>query len=296
VVFATGEIKLPGGPGAPVVAVGPVDGLRGKLTLVGDYIVQHRKTLAGARMTVVLPATTPDGRSLASAEASTLTRLQAEATDAGAAIVCALAILVGAWTTLVHAPIDLAWAPVKTAAAATRALAPAPEDATPQRARYDSATDEMRLLGACYDEQREPLVIGGETLLMRVTARDALPYASKLRPPRIFIASVSRAADPVILDADHFRAQSGAPPSDATLDLKVAVPIEPVEDEVRMFVVATRDQSLELTALQDELRRHLQGLSGAAVLTTTQSFLQDRAGAVIDYQFRVTNEKGLCPT
>ncbi|MGD0721705.1 MAG: hypothetical protein ABR970_11755 [Roseiarcus sp.] len=331
VVFATGEIKLPGGPGAPVVAVGPVDGLRGKLTLVGDYIVQHRKTLAGARMTVVLPATTPDGRSLASAEASTLTRLQAEATDAGAAIdfvfadtldgveaalgpfamheivtparalaigaaVCALAILAGAWTTLVHAPIDLAWAPVKTAAAATRALAPAPEDATPQRARYDSATDEMRLLGACYDEQREPLVIGGETLLMRVTARDALPYASKLRPPRIFIASVSRAADPVILDADHFRAQSGAPPSDATLDLKVAVPIEPVEDEVRMFVVATRDQSLELTALQDELRRHLQGLSGAAVLTTTQSFLQDRAGAVIDYQFRVTNEKGLCPT
>ncbi|MGA2043098.1 MAG: hypothetical protein ABSG83_06965 [Roseiarcus sp.] len=332
VVFATGEIKLPGGPGAPVVAVGPVDGLRGKLTLVGDYIVQHRKTLAGARMTVVLPATTPEGRSLASAEASTLARLQAEATDAGAAIdfvfadtldgveaalgpfamreivtparalgiaaaACALAILVGAWTTLIHAPIDLAWAPVKTAASATRALAPAAEDATPQRARYDSATENWRLLGPCYDEQHEPLVIGGETLLIRVTAQDALPYASKLRPPRIFIASVSRAADPVILDAEHFfLPQNGALPSEAMIDLKLAVPIEPVEDEVEMFVVATRDQGLELTALQEELRRHLQGLSGAAVLTTTQSFLQDRAGAEVDYHFRVTNEKGRCPT
>ena len=86
VVFATGEIKLPGGPGAPAVAVGPVDGLRGKLMLVGDYIVQHRKALAGARMTVVLPSTTPDGRSLAAAEASTLERLKTEATDAGAAL------------------------------------------------------------------------------------------------------------------------------------------------------------------------------------------------------------------
>jgi hypothetical protein len=66
----------PAGPARRSVAVGPVDGLRGKLMLVGDYIVQHRKALAGARMTVVLPATTPDGRSLAAAEASTLERLK----------------------------------------------------------------------------------------------------------------------------------------------------------------------------------------------------------------------------
>jgi hypothetical protein len=331
VVFATGEIKLPGGPGAPVVGVGPVDGLRGKLTLVGDYIVQHRKTLAGGRLTVVLPTTTPDGRPLAAAEAATLARLKTEATDAGAAIefvfadtldgvetalgpfamheivtparalgiaavVIALAVMLAGWMALVHAPIELAWAPVRTAAAATRALSLDGEDSAPQRARYDSATDKLRLLGACYDEQRQPLVIGGETLLMRVTARDALPFASALRPPRLFIASVSRAADPVILDADHFRPTNAAPLSDARLDLMTAVPIEPVEDEVRLFVVATRDPGLELTALQDELRKHLQGLSGAAVLTTTESFLQDRLGAVIEYQFKVSNDKGLCPT
>jgi hypothetical protein len=329
VVFATGEIKLPGGPGAPIVAVGPVDGLRGKLMLVGDYIVQHRKTLAGARMTVVLPATTPDGRSLAAAEASTLQRLKVEASDAGAALdfvfadkldgveaalgpfamheivtprraiaiaaaVCALAIVVAGWTALTHAPIELAWAPV-TAAAQTRGIHVDGEDTTPQRARYDSATDKLQLLSSCFDEQRQPLVIGGETLLMRVTARDGVPFASRLRPPRIFIAAVSRAADPVILDADHFHPLNTPAASDATLDLMTAIPIEPVEDEVRLFVVATRDPAIELSALQDDLRKHLQGLSGAAVLTTTESFLQDRLGAEIEYQFKVTNDRSLCP-
>jgi hypothetical protein len=331
VVFATGEIKLPGGPGAPVVAVGPVDGLRGKLMLVGDYIVQHRKALAGARLTVVLPSTTPDGRSLAAAEAATLARLKGEAIDAGAAIdfvfadtldgveaalgpfamseivtparaiglaaaVCALAVLFAGWTALTHAPIELAWAPVETGGAMTRGIRVDNGDTTPQRARYDSATDKLQLLAPCFDDQRQPLVVGGETLLMRVTARDGLPFASKLRPPRIFIAAVSRAADPVILDADHFRPLNNAPISDAMLDLMTAIPIEPVEDEVRLFVVATRDQKIELSALQDDLRKHLQGLSGAAVLTTTESFLQDRLGAEIEYQFKVTNDKGLCPT
>ena len=329
VVFATGEIKLPGGPGAPVVAVGPVDGLRGKLMLVGDYIVQHRKALAGARLTVVLPATTPDGRSLETVEATTLARLRGEATDAGAtlafvfadtldgveaalgpfamreivtparaialaAAICMFSLLFAGWTTLTHAPIELAWAPVATAAGQTRALHIDGVDATPQRARYDSATDKLQLLGPCFDEQRQPLVVGGETLLMRVTARDALPYASKFRPPRLFIASVSRAADPVILNADHFRPQTSAPASDATLDFMTAIPIEPVEDEVRLFVVATRDQNVEISALQEDLRQHLRGLSGAAVLTTTESFLQDRLGAEIEYQFKVTNDKGLC--
>lgn len=331
VVFATGEIRLPSGPGAPAVAVGPVDGLRGKLMLVGDYIVQHRKALAGARLTVVLPSATPEGRSLATAEAATLERLKSAASEAGANLdfvftdtldgveaalgpfamreivtparalgaalaVCALALLFAGWTALTHAPIELAWAPVATAEGASGAIRVDDADATPRRARYDSATDKLQLLGSCFDEQRQPLVIGGETLLMRVTARDALPFASKLRPPRIFIASVSRAADPVILDADHFRSLNGAPISDATLDLMTAIPIEPVEDEVRLFVVATRDASVEISALQEDLRKHLQGLSGAAVLTTTASFLQDRLGAEIEYQFKVTNDRGLCPT
>ena len=55
------------------------------------------------------------------------------------------------------------------------------------------------------------------------------------------------------------------------------------------------DPKIEITALQDDLRKHLQGLSGAAVLTTTESFLQDRLGAEIEYQFKVTNDKAQCP-
>jgi len=212
----------------------------------------------------------------------------------GVPLCLALALLVAGWTALTHAAIDLAWAPVATAEGASRAIGVDNHDTTPQRARYDSATDKLQLLGSCFDEQRQPLVIGGETLLMRVTARDALPFASKLRAPRIFIASVSRAADPVILDADHFRSLNSAPISDATLDLLTAIPIEPVEDEVRLFVVATRDPTVEISALQEDLRKHLQGLSGAAVLTTTASFLQDRLGAEIEYQFKVTNDRRLC--
>ena len=34
-------------------------------------------------------------------------------------------------------------------------------------------------------------------------------------------------------------------------DLTAAIPIEPVEDEVRIFVVATRDPNVDVTALQD---------------------------------------------
>jgi len=47
--------------------------------------------------------------------------------------------------------------------------------------------------------------------VLRVRAEDGLPYASRVRPMRLFIASVSRNADPVILDAAHFRSlQPGA--------------------------------------------------------------------------------------
>ncbi|MGD0639602.1 MAG: hypothetical protein ABSC22_02550 [Roseiarcus sp.] len=325
VVFATGEILLPSAPGAPPVAIGPVGGLRGKLSLVGDYIVQHRQALEGKRLIVVLPASATDGRSLAAAEATTLDRLAREARAAGAqlefvfadtldaveaalgpfamreivtparatglaaALVLVLA-LVGGWIALTRAPIELAFEPV--AALPTRGL----DDAAPQRARYDAASDKLQLLGPCFDDQRQPVVIGGETLVMRVSARDAMPLASRLRAPRLFIASVSRAADPVILDAEHFRSLVGAPPPDSAFDLTAAIPIEPVEDEVRLFVVATRDPSLDITALQEALRKDLQGLSGAAVLTTTTSFLADRVGAEIEYQFKVTNDPHACPS
>ncbi|MBV8473158.1 MAG: hypothetical protein JO107_16900 [Hyphomicrobiales bacterium] len=325
VVFATGEILLPSGPGALTVMIGPVDGLRGKLSLIGDYIVQHRQALEGKRLIVVLPAAAIDGRPLPEAEAATLERLSAEARAAAtrldfifagalddveaalgpfamrelltparaaalAATLFAAALLGGALLALQRAPIVLAFEPV--AAAAT----PRPDDAAPQRARYDLASDKLQMLGPCFDDQRQPIVLGGETLIIRVKARDALPFASHLRAPRLFIASVSRAADPVILDAEHFRSLVREPHDASTIDMTAAIPIEPIEDEVRLFVVATRDPSLEITALQEALRKTLQGLSGAAVLTTTTNFLADRIGAEIEYQFKVANDPHACPS
>ena len=324
VVFATGEILLPSGPGAPSVGIGPVGGLRGKLSLVGDYIVQHRKALEGKRLIVVLPAAATDGRGLAAAEATTLERLSAEARTAGArlefvfadtldgveaalgpfamreivtprrvaglgAALLVAGALAGAVIALQHAPVVLAFEPV--AGAGSR-----PDDAAPQRARYDSATDKLQMLGPCFDDQRQPTVIGGETLVVRIGARDALPLASRLRAPRLFIASVSRSADPVILDAEHFHSLLRAPSNGSTIDLTAAIPIEPIEDEVRLFVVATRDPSIEITDLQEALRKTLQGLTGAAVLTTTTNFLADRIGAEIEYQFKVTNDPHACPS
>ncbi|HEY1942561.1 MAG TPA: hypothetical protein VGH40_10610 [Roseiarcus sp.] len=325
VIFATGEILLPSAPGGLAVAIGPVGGLRGKLSLVGDYIVQHRQALEDKRLVVVLPATTIDGRPLAEAEAATLARLSAEAREARArldfvfadaldgveatlgpfamreiltparaaclaATLLVAALVGGAFLTLERAPIALAFEPV--AAAAT----PGPDDAAPQRARYDSASDKLEMLGPCFDDQRQPIVVGGETLVVRVSARDALPFASRLRAPRLFIASVSRAADPVILDAQHFRSLVQAPRDDATIDMTAAIPIEPIEDEVRLFVVATRDPSIEITEVQEALRKTLKGLSGAAVLTTTTNFLADRLGQEIEYQFKVTNDPHACPS
>jgi hypothetical protein len=325
VVFATGEILLPSAPGAPAVAIGPVGGVRGKLSLVGDYIAQHRQALEGKRMFVVLPAVATDGRALGAAESATLDRLAAEARGAGArlefvfadsldgveaalgpfamgeivtparaaglaAALGFLVLLAGGWMALTRAPIALAFEPVAAPAAASA------DDAAPQRARYDAASDKLQLLGPCFDDQREPVVVGGETLVMRVSARDALPFASRLRAPRLFIASVSRAADPVILDAEHFRSLVGAKRPDSAFDLTAAIPIEPAEDEVRLFVVATRDPSIAVTGLQEALRKDLQGLSGAAVLTTTTSFLADRLGDEIEYQFKVTNDPHACPS
>ena len=331
-MFATGEIQLPSGPGAPSVAVGPVEGLRGKLLLVGDYIVQHRKALEGARVTVILPAATADGRSPGVTEASILDRLKREAGEAGiklefifadsldgleealgpfalheivtparaiwlAASCAFVAILLSGWIALRNAPIELAWGPVTVVAEGlSRSLASNSEDATPQRARYDAAADKLDLLDPCFDAQRQHLVIGGETLLVRFSARDGLPFASRLRRPRVFIASVSRAADPVILDANQFHQLQTEREPGAVIDLLTMIPIEPVEDEVALFVVATRDPSVEISTLQEQLRKALQGLSGAAVLTTTASFLQDRLGSEIQYQFKVTNDRRACST
>jgi hypothetical protein len=326
-VFATGEILLPTGPGALSVAVGPVGGVRGKLSLVGDYIAQHRQSLDGQRLVVALPATAIDGRPLREAESSVLERLAQEAARAKAKLefvfaatledferplgpfalkeiitprraiglsgmALALVAMIAGGTALVHAPIALAF---EFPAAAGEAP-PNPGDAAPQRARYDPASDKLQLLAPCFDAQREPMIVGGETLIVRVRARDGLPFASRFRPPRLFLASVSRAADPVLLDAAHFR-YVGAPVTgdDAPVTLTAAIPIEPFEDEVRLFVLATRDPTIEVTALQGELRKTLQGLSGAAVLTTTASFLADRVGAEIDYQFKVTNDPHACP-
>lgn len=323
-VFATGEIMLPNTPGAPKVAIGPVGGVRGKLALVGDYIGQHRQALEGQKLIVVLPRDDVDGRPLAESQASILNRLREEAAGAKAelqfifaetldslepalgvfalrefvtrrravGLVAALAGLVllafGAHSVL-NAPVTLAFEPLGAASGTA-------DDSSPQRARYDSASDKLRLLGPCYDAQREPLVIGGETLVLKVRASDSMPLASRVRPPRLFIASVSRAADPVLLDAAHFRTVGSGKPETGTTSLTAAIPIEPIEDEVRIFVVATRDPSVDVTSLQVGLRNALKGLSGPAVLTTTATFLADRLGSEIGYQFKVTNDPQACPT
>jgi hypothetical protein len=322
VIFATGEVVLPSSPGELSVAVAPVGGLRGKLALIGDYIVQHRKLLTGRRLILALPRDALDGRPLAEAEAATLERLAGEAARIGAtfeiayvasldeleptlgpfalpefltpkrAVAGAIAALALAalgfgahWAA--RAPIQLAFAPTSEQA---RSLADA---AAPRRARYDAVTDKLNPLAPCFDAQREPLVVGGETLIFKVNARDGWPWISRWRPARLFVASVSRAADPVILDAARFKTIGAA--AEPGAGLTAAIPVEPVEDEVRLFIIATRDPELDASHLQADLRAVLRGLSGAAVLTTTTSYLADRLGNVIDYQFKVTNDPSACP-
>ncbi len=330
-VFATGEVVLQTGPDAPTVAIGAVDGLRGKLMLVGDYIVQHHAALGGKRIAVVLPAKTVDGRDVRTAEAVMLKRLTDAATDAGAtldiacvdtldalepifghfemreiitrgraALLGSAAMLAGlavsGWLMLAHAPITLRWVALDVDTASARGIQTqaVPDAHWPRRARYDTAADRLNLLPPCYDDQRQPLFVGGETLVLRIAVEDGLPLASRVRPPRIFIASVSRSADPVILDGELFRRTGQLADGASPLDAVTAIPIEPVEDEVRLFVVATRDPRIEASQLLADLRERLKGLSGPAVLAATASFLQDRTSAEIDYQFRVTNDAGLC--
>ncbi len=325
-IFATGEILLPQDPGSlGTVCVGPVDGIRGKLGLVGDYIHQHRATLAGSPVTVLLPKTAVDGRPLAEVESRTIRRLEEAAAAAGVrlsvvhlddlegieplfgpfsaepwisrrkalastAAALAVAAFAGVWTYLAHAPVLLAWVPVGDATARSVGA-----DATPRRAHYRTDLDKLELKPTCFDSQRQPVVVGGETVVMRVTAVDGRPFASLIAPPRFFIASVSRAADPVILDASLFRTTGEAAAKGVLTDAVAAIPIEATEDEIRLFVVATRDQTVSLSQLTDDLRSRLKGLAGASVLTTSAQFLKDRFDGQIDYQFKVTTDAARCP-
>jgi hypothetical protein len=326
VVFATGEILLPQTPDRiGAVAVGPVDGIRGKLGLVGDYLVRHRAQLAGNRVTVVLPAESVDGRPLAEAEARTLGRVREAAKDSGldlaivhadsldalepvfgpfsaeplvsarkaawaGAAAALVAAAVGTWTWLATSPVVLAWAPVEDVQ--VRAMG---AEAAPRRAHYRADIDKLELKATCFDAQRQPVVVGGETVVLRVTAVDARPFASTIAPPRFFIASVSRAADPVILDASLFRTTGDSVAPGVLTDAVAAIPVEATDDEIRLFVVATRDQTVSLSQLTEDLRSRLEGLSGAAVLTTSAQFLKDRFDGQIDYQFKVTTDAARCP-
>jgi hypothetical protein len=321
-VFATGEILPPNAPSGAAAAVGAVSGLRGKLALIGDYLSQHGPALEAQRVVVALPALAEDGRPLEEAERPLLSRLREEAEQArinlvivfadtldaleaalgpftipelltpararaGAAVVGAFAAAFVVWSALAHAPIRLAFAPPAAVGAASA------DEAAPQRARYDAKSDKLQLLGPCFDAQREPLVLGGETLVLKVRAEDGLPFASRVRPMRLFIASVSRNADPVILDAAHFRSMQSEQSQDPN-DLVAAIPIERVEDEVRLFVLATRDPKLAISEVEADLRTALKGLGGASALAATTTFLADRVGAEISYQFRVANDPKAC--
>ena len=321
-VFATGEILPASAPGSASAGVGAVSGMRGKLALIGDYLSRHGPALEGSHVVVALPALAEDGRPLEEAERGLLSRLREEAKTAGikldlvfaetldaiepalgpfiipelltraraltaAGVVAVAAVAIGVWSLLAHAPIRLAFEPPGPPPAA----ASSPDEAAPQRARYDARADKLELLGPCFDAQRQPLVVGGETLVLKVRAEDAVPFASRVRPMRLFIASVSRSADPVILDAAHFRTLGvGTRPG----DLVAAIPIEAVEDEVRLFVLATRDPKLAISEVETALRATLKGISGAAALAATTTFLADRVGSEIAYQFRVTNDPKAC--
>jgi hypothetical protein len=321
-IFATGEI-LPSAPGASAASVGAVSGMRGKLALIGDYIAQHGPALEGQPVVVALPALADDGRPLEEAERGLIARLREQAEDArvkltlifadtldaleaplgpftirelvtprralaAAAAVALLAITAGVWTALAHAPIRLAFVPPLDEDGAKMA-----ESAEPQRARWNKQADQLIPQKPCVDAQHQPLLIGGDALIMRVRAEDGLPFASRVRPIRLFIASVSLNAHPVILDAEHFRVAKSDPNQDPN-ELQAVIPIEKIEDEIRLFVVATRDPKLAISGVESALRSTLQGLTGAAALTATSTFLADRLDAEILYQFRVTTDAQEC--
>ena len=62
----------------------------------------------------------------------------------------------------------------------------------------------------------------------------------------------------------------------------------------RLLVLATRDPNLVISEVETSLRANLHGLTGASALSATTTFLADRVGAEIAYQFRVTNDAKAC--
>ena len=58
--------------------------------------------------------------------------------------------------------------------------------------------------------------------------------------------------------------------------------------------MATRDPRLAISEVESALQSDLKGLTGASALAATTTFLADRVGAEIAYQFRVTNDAKAC--
>lgn len=321
-VFATGALDLSRSASlAAPVAVGPVGGIAGKLAVIGDYIHNHRARLKDQQVVLALPEWDVDGRKTVEAHDRLISRLNrlAEAEGiqlqilplthldglstalgpfrpqirvsprklglaAASAIVIAGAFAI--WSVAEHSPIDLQWDGVATSANA----APAP-----QRAAYDRQDDTFHILAPCMDDQRQPMMKGGETLLIRIRATDRNPFSGIFNPPRYLLISVSRAADPVVMDVEKFRrADQSQTVQKGITEAVAALPIEQINDEIRLFVVATRDRSTGVADLQSELQARLKGLEGASVFTTTASFLNDRFAGILDYQFKVTTDEKAC--
>ena len=285
-VFATGEIVPSTGPGVASARIDPVSGMRGKLALIGDYLSQHALALEGRSVVIALPALAEDGRPLAEAEHGFIARLTAEAEQAriklsfvfadtldaleealgpftvkelvnprqalaAAAVVCAAALTFGLWSLLAHAPIRLAFEPPAPADAA------GPDDAAPQRARYDAKSDKLKLLGPCFDAQREPMVVGGETLVLE-SSRRGRACRSPAACGRCGCSSPRCRAAP-IRSCSTRRISARLDPA-ALRDpgeMVAAIPIEPINDEVRLFVLATRDPGLAISDVEAALRTTL---------------------------------------
>jgi len=191
-VFATGEILLPTGPGALSVAVGPAAAFaancRSSATISRSIDncstasvcswrcrrprstgVRCRRLRAGARtagaggraragQTRVRVRRDARGFRRATGPLALKEIVTPRRAIAMMVIVFALAALIAGWTALVHAPIVLAFEfPASTGIGSSNA-----GDAAPQRARYDSASDKLQLLAPCFDAQREPMMVAAK--------------------------------------------------------------------------------------------------------------------------------------
>ena len=227
-------------------------------------------------MMVVLPSTTPDGRPLAEAEASTLERLKAEAREAGAKLEFVFAdtldgveaalgpfamreivtparalgarrrrlprsrLLIAGWIALPHAPIELAWAPVDDGRGRRRAASRRRgELAAARPLRFGDrqaaiAGPVFRRAAPAAGGRRRDAGAAGERARRPALRQPAAPAAPVHR-----LGVARRRSGHPRRRTFPFAARRQRP--DAMVDLMAAIPIEPVEDEVRLFVVATRD-------------------------------------------------------